>query len=56
MDFTSDQLADGRRIRAFNVVDDFSRECVAIDVNRSLMGDRLVEVLDNAARSRAYPA
>ncbi len=56
MDFTSDQLADGRRIRTFNVVDDFSRECVAIDVNRSLTGDRLVEVLDNAARSRAYPS
>lgn len=56
MDFTSDQLADGRRIRTFNVVDDFTRECVAIDVNRSLTGDRLVEVLDNAARSRTYPS
>lgn len=55
MDFTSDQLADGRRIRTFNVVDDFTRECVAIDVNRSLTGDRLVEVLDKAARSRTYP-
>ncbi len=56
MDFTSDQLADGRRIRTFNVVDDFTRECVAIDVNRSLTGDRLVEVLDNAAGVRTYPS
>jgi putative transposase len=55
MDFTSDQLADGRRIRTFNVVDDFTRECIAIEVNRSLTADRLVEVLDAAARTRAYP-
>lgn len=55
MDFTSDQLADGRRFRTFNVVDDFTRECIAIEVNRSMTGDRLVEVLDLAARQRAYP-
>ena len=33
MDFVSDQLADGRKIRTFNVVDDFTRECLAIEVD-----------------------
>jgi putative transposase len=29
MDFMSDALGDGRRFRVFNVIDDFSRECLA---------------------------
>ncbi|MEM9282257.1 MAG: hypothetical protein AAGA96_10545 [Verrucomicrobiota bacterium] len=34
----SDQLADGRRIRTLNIIDDFTRECVAIDVDTSING------------------
>ena len=36
MDFMSDSLASGRSIRTFNVIDDFNRECLAIDVDLSL--------------------
>jgi putative transposase len=36
MDFTVDTLADGRGFRTLNIVDDFTRECVAIEVDRSL--------------------
>jgi putative transposase len=33
MDFTTDTLADGRNFRTLNIVDDFTRECVAIEVD-----------------------
>jgi len=55
MDFTSDQLGDGRRFRTFNVVDDFTRECLAIEVGRSLVGSHLAEVLDSVGKRRGYP-
>ena len=41
MDFTVDTLADGRGFRKLNIVDDFTRECVAIEVDRSLPGLRV---------------
>jgi len=44
MDFVADGLADGRRIRCLNIVDDFSRECLAIEVDSSLTGRRVVQV------------
>ena len=46
MDFTADTLADGRGFRTLNIVDDFTRECVAIEVDRSLLGLRVARVLD----------
>ncbi|MBN8662651.1 MAG: IS3 family transposase, partial [Candidatus Obscuribacter phosphatis] len=36
MDFTSDTLSDGRRFRTLNIIDDFSRECLEIEVSRSI--------------------
>jgi putative transposase len=41
MDFTLDTLADGRSFGTLNIVDDFTRECVAIKVDRSLPGVRV---------------
>ena len=49
MDFTADTLADGRNFRTLNIVDDFTRECVAIEVDRSLPGLRVTRVLDRLA-------
>jgi len=46
LDFMSDQLADGRRFRLLNVVDDFTRECLAVEVDTSLTGQRVTKVLD----------
>lgn len=47
MDFVSDQLGpSGRRFRSLNVVDDFTRECLAIEVDTSLPGARVVEALE----------
>ena len=49
MDFMVDTLADGRAFRTLNIVDDFTRECVAIEVDRSLPGARVVRVLERLA-------
>ena len=55
MDLMSDSLADGRRFRILNIVDDFSRECVAIEVDTSLPGARVIRVLDRLAETKGLP-
>ncbi len=45
MDFVADNLFNGRRIRALTVVDNFSRECLAIEVGQGLRGDDVVTVM-----------
>lgn len=55
MDFMSDQLADGRRIRTLNIVDDHTRECLAIEVGSSLSGHRVCRVLDRLVAERGRP-
>ena len=49
MDFVHDQLADGRRIRILNIVDDYSRVCVGQLVDLFISGSRMVRVLDQLA-------
>jgi putative transposase len=46
MDFVADSVAGGRRYRTLNVIDEFTRECLAIDVAFSLPGTRVARVLD----------
>lgn len=55
MDFMSDQLADGRRIRTLNIVDDHTRECLAIEVDTSLSAYRVCRVLDRVVAERGHP-
>ena len=55
MDFMADTLADGRPFRTLNIVDDFTRECVAIEVDRSLPGARVVRVLEQLRLTRGLP-
>lgn len=55
LDFMSDALADGRRLRILNVIDDFSRECLAAVVDTSLSGERVARELDRIAETRGYP-
>ncbi len=56
MDFMSDSLANGRRFRTLNLLDDFNRESLAIEIDFSLPAERVVRVLDQVAASRGYPA
>lgn len=55
MDFMSDSLATGRCFRTLNVVDDFTRECVAIEVDTSISGERVTRVLDRVIEQRGKP-
>lgn len=55
MDFTSDQLADGRRIRTLNIVDVFTRECLVIEVAPSLPAQRVVRVPERVLDERGTP-
>jgi putative transposase len=55
MDFVSDSLANGRRVRILTVVDDFTRECLAMEVDTSLPGLRVARVLDQLGQVRGLP-
>lgn len=46
MDFMADQLKDGRSFRTFNVLDDFNREGLGIEVDLSLPSGRVIRALD----------
>lgn len=51
----SDALWSGQRFRTFNLIDDYNREALTIDVDRSLPAVRVVRALDRAAAWRGYP-
>ena len=54
LDFVHDRVGS-RKIRALTIVDDFTRECLAIEVDTSLGGGRVTRVLDAIAAVRGYP-
>jgi putative transposase len=56
MDFMHDQLSDGRTFRLFNVIDDFNREALGIDVDFSLPALRVIRSLDQIIEWRGKPA
>jgi putative transposase len=55
MDFTHDTLATSRQFRTLNLVDTFTRECLAIEVDHSLPGGRVVRVLERLAELHGLP-
>ena len=55
LDFVSDALSDGRRFRIFAVVDDFTRECLALVADTSLSGARVARELDAVVMMRGRP-
>jgi putative transposase len=46
MDFMADRLADGRQFRLLNVLDDFNREGLGIEIDFSLPSERVVRALN----------
>jgi putative transposase len=55
LDFVSDQLTDGRRFRVLTVVDDCTRECLALVADTSLSGTRVARELDRLLIERGKP-
>lgn len=55
MDFVSDGLATGRALRIFTLVDSFTRECLALEVDSSLSSRRVTRVLDWVIEQRGAP-
>jgi putative transposase len=55
MDFMHDQLGDGRSFRTFNVIDDFNREGLGIEVDFSLPSERVIRALNQIIEWRGRP-
>ena len=50
-----DALECGRRFRTFNVVDDFNREALAIEIDLNIPAQRVIQVLDRIVANRSNP-
>jgi putative transposase len=55
MDFMSDSMVGNRKFRTFNVMDDCSREALAIDIDTSLSSKRIIRILDRIIELRGKP-
>lgn len=55
VDFVSDRLYSGRRFRTFNVLDDFNREALAIEVDTSMPTQRVIRVFEQLREIRGLP-
>lgn len=55
MDFMHDQLGDGRSFRAFNVIDDYNRQGLGIEIDFSLPAERVIRALDRIIEWRGKP-
>jgi putative transposase len=55
MDFMSDSLASGRAYRTFNVLDDYARDALAIEIDISLTAHRVIRVLDQLCETHGVP-
>ncbi|MDB2198003.1 MULTISPECIES: IS3 family transposase [Mycobacteriaceae] len=55
MDFQFDTTAEGRTLKMLNVIDEFTREALAIDVDRSIDADGVVDVLERLALTHGAP-
>jgi putative transposase len=53
MDFVSDKFADGRSFRILTVIDQFTRECVRLEADRSMTGRKVAEALERAKQERS---
>lgn len=54
LDFVSDSLANGRRLKCLTIADDFTHECIDIAVDLSMPGAYVIRILERAVRFRGY--
>lgn len=55
MDFVSDSLSDSRRFRSFTLVDDYTRECLTIETDKSLKSEKIVKLFNQLKVNRGLP-
>jgi putative transposase len=55
IDFMHDRLANGRKVRTLNIVDDFTRECLALRIAHSFGSADVIRELEDIAFERAFP-
>ena len=55
MDFQFDTTADGRTLKMLNVIDEFTREALAIEVDRGIDADGVIDVLERLALKHGVP-
>lgn len=55
LDFTSDSLVDGRKFRTLNIIDDYNREALGIEIDFSLPAKRVTRLLDRIVAKRGRP-
>lgn len=55
MDFMSDSLYDGRKVKVFNVLEDFNRQALAMEVDTSMNSKRVTEFLDRLIEKNGKP-
>ncbi len=55
LDFVSDKLEGGRRIRVLTMIDEFTRECPALEAGTSIPGARVVRLLERMVQTRGLP-
>lgn len=55
IDFMSDALEDGRRLRTFNVMDDYNRQCLGIQTGISMPSMRVTRILDEIIETYGKP-
>lgn len=55
MDFVSDQLYNGKRFRVLTLIDTYSRECLAVLVEKSIKGEQVAAVLDGLKKITGLP-
>lgn len=55
MDFMTDVLYNGRRVRVLNVIDDYNREALAMEVDTSLPSERVIKILERLKETHGKP-
>ena len=55
MDFMSDSMVGGKRFRTFNLIDDCTREVLAIEIDTSLSSKRIIRTLERVILDRGKP-
>jgi putative transposase len=55
VDFMTDALSSGRRFRTLNIVDDYTRECLTLEVDTSLSSQRVTRALEHSIEQRGLP-